>query len=175
MERTERVSMRLVKPFILSHHPHCRYFDDDVYHAGRHRLCIGCFTSYPMAIVVVALWFLGFFPYWWHILMLLGLMFGLVQLLSFTRLTDRKGVKVLVKVSLGLGFGFFASAILAMPIPLWLKVVTLINLGITTGMLGIFRYKKVSKICERCEYGGNYEICPGFAPIYGASANQEKK
>jgi hypothetical protein len=160
---------------MLSHHPHCKYFEDDVYHVGKHRLCIGCFTSYPIAIVVVALWFLGFFPYWWHILMLLGLAFGLVQLLSFTSLTDRKGMKIFVKVFLGLGFGFFASAILAMPIPLWFKVVTFINLGFTTSMLGFFRYKKIIKICEKCEYKSNYETCPGFAPIYGAPANKEKK
>lgn len=175
MQKAERVPFGVIKPFILSHHPHCRYFDDDVYHVGRHRLCIGCFTSYPIAIVVVAFWFLGFFPYSWIVLTLLGLVFGLIQLLSFTRLTDRKDVKILVKVSLGLGFGFFGSGILAMPIPLWLKVVTLINGVIATGMLGVFRYKKIIKICEKCEYKGNYYICPGFAQIYGASASEEKK
>ncbi|UCF08372.1 MAG: hypothetical protein JSW28_01390 [Thermoplasmata archaeon] len=175
MERAQRVSFGVIKPFLTSHHPHCRYFENDVYLLKGRRLCIGCFTSYPIAIAVVVLWFFGFFPYYWHILLLLGLIFGLVQLLSFTRLTDRKGVKVLVKVFLGLGFGFFASGIMAMPVPLWVKVVTFINLGILTGMLGFFRYKKVIKICERCEYKGNYFICPGFAPLYGASAYQKKE
>lgn len=175
MEKAQRISLGLIKPFLLSHHPHCRYFDNDVYRMGRHRLCIGCFTSYPIAIIIVALWFLGFFTYHWQILLLLGLIFGLIQLTSFTRLTDRKGVKILVKFFLGLGFGFFASSILAMPIALWLKVVTFINGGIVTGMLGVFRYKKIIKICEKCEYGGNYYICPGFAQIYSASANQEKE
>lgn len=175
MERTERVSFRVIRPFLLSHHPHCSYFKDDVYHVGRRRLCIGCFTSYPIAIIVVALWFLGFFPYFWHILILLGLSFGLVQLLSFTRLTYKKGVKILVKIFLGLGFGFFASGVFAMPIPLWLRVVTIINLGIATGMLGVFRYKKVIGICERCEYKGNYYICPGFAQYYGTLEHQLKE
>jgi len=172
MEKSQRVSLGLLRPFMLSHHPHCKYFDDDVYHVGRHRLCIGCFTSYPIAIVVVVLWFFGFIPFYWHVLMLLGLMFGLVQLTSFTRFTDRKGMKIPVKVFLGLGFGFFASSILAMPIALWFKVVTFINLGILTGMLGIFRYKKIYKICEKCEFEGNYYICPGFAQIYSARAKQ---
>jgi len=175
MEKTPRVSLGLLRPFLLSHHPHCKYFDDDVYHVGKHRLCIGCFTSYPIAIVIAVSWFLGFLPFDWFILMLSGLMFGLIQLLSFTRFTDRKGIKVLVKVFLGLGFGFFASSILAMPIALWLKVVTFINLGILTGMLGIFRYKKIYKICEKCEYRGNYYLCPGFVQIYGAMAGQENK
>jgi hypothetical protein len=175
MQEAEPMRIGVIKPFILSHHPHCKYFDDDVYHLGKRRLCIGCFTSYPIAIVIVALWFLDFFPYLWYILILLGLLFGLIQLLSFTHLTERKGVKILVKVCLGLGFGFFASGILAMPIPFWIKVLTLINLGIATGMLGIFRYRKVYKICERCEYRGNYYICPGFAPLYRASENKNKK
>jgi hypothetical protein len=168
MEKNQRVSLGLIKPFILSHHPHCKYFEDDVYHVGKHRLCIGCFTSYPVAIIVVVLWFLGVLPDHWFLLILVGFFFGLIQLLSFTRLTDKKGVKIVVKFFLGLGFGFFASGILAMPIPLWFKVLTFINLGILTGLLGIFRYKKVSKICEICEYKGNYTICPGFAPIYRA-------
>jgi hypothetical protein len=173
MQKANRVSFGIIKPFLLSHHPHCKYFENDVYHLGKHRLCIGCFTSYPIAIFVVALWFLGIIPYLWPTLLLLGLFFGLIQLLSFTRLTDKKGVKIIVKVFLGLGFGFFASGVLAMPLPLWFRVVTLINLGFATGMLGFLRYKKVIKTCERCEYKGNYYVCPGFAQLYGSE--QQKK
>jgi uncharacterized membrane protein YidH (DUF202 family) len=166
MQRAERTPIGLIKPFILSHHPNCRYFENDVYNVGGRRLCIGCFTSYPIALLVVALWFLDFIPFSWPTIILLGLIFGLVQLLSFTRFTDNKSVKIFVKIFLGLGFGFFTSGILAMPVVLWLRAVTIINLAILTSMLGVLRYKKVYRICERCEYKGNYSICPGFAGLY---------
>ena len=175
MQRSSRVPFKLIKPFLLSHHPHCKHFEDDVYHMGRHRLCIGCFTSYPIALVVVALWFLNTFSYSWFTLILLGLGFGLVQLLSFSHLTDKKGVKVLVKVFLGLGFGFFTSGVLAMPLPLWFRMITIINGAFASGMLGYFRYKKVEKICQICEYKGNYQICPGFSDIYGSGEHKLKK
>ncbi|MFX0178072.1 MAG: hypothetical protein ACFE85_17780, partial [Candidatus Hodarchaeota archaeon] len=40
-----------IKPILLSHHPNCENFSKHVYHIKSYRLCIGCFTFYPVLIM----------------------------------------------------------------------------------------------------------------------------
>lgn len=43
----------LKEPLVLSHHPLCDRFDEHVFHLGGRKVCRGCATAYPVAIIVL--------------------------------------------------------------------------------------------------------------------------
>ncbi|MBA7512040.1 hypothetical protein ES705_04039 [subsurface metagenome] len=43
------------KPILLSHHPNCDHFPSYVYHIGKYKFCIGCFTLYPFILITIIL------------------------------------------------------------------------------------------------------------------------
>lgn len=146
----------------MSHHPSCQTFDDDVYHVRGRRLCIGCFTSYPIAIFIVCLWLFGFISMPIRDYFILGFFSGMVQFASASRLSDKRPVKIAIKVFLGLGMGFFTIGVFSIPIHIILRILLFFILVQVTGLFSFFRMKKFESICRDCEYYGSWEKCPGF-------------
>lgn len=48
----QRVARR--NPFLLSHHPSCQYYEHHTFRLYGVRLCMGCFTVYPVGLVTLA-------------------------------------------------------------------------------------------------------------------------
>ncbi|MBS3816677.1 MAG: hypothetical protein KGY76_03845 [Candidatus Thermoplasmatota archaeon] len=147
---------------LLAHHPDCKEFEDDCYHVGEKRLCVGCFTAYPIAIAILIFGALGIFPWSYDRLLLYGFIAGMVQLLSATRLTDIKPIKVITKIFLGIGIGFFTLGIFSIPIRLFYRLVIFFICLNITGLFSFVRMKKIRKICNSCDEEENWRGCPSF-------------
>jgi len=110
--------LRACLELALAHHPDCAHCRHDVYRIGRARLCIGCFTAYPIAVALLVLLAVGPVrapPGLW---LALGVAAGSVQFLSTAGWTRTRRSKILVKVCLGLGLGFATFDLMALPMSL---------------------------------------------------------
>jgi len=156
-----------IKPILLSHHPDCPAFSNHVYHLGRFRLCIGCFTFYPTvgltilfiiafgnltAIRLLTMFFLSFVFFTPIILNILGL-------------TNYKTLKILTKVSIGIGTGMLIISTIYLPFFLIIKISILFEIHFITGAIAWIRIKHIKKTCIECEFEGNWDICSAMKPI----------
>jgi hypothetical protein len=156
-------------PFLLSHHPYCSFFDSDVITMGKWRVCVGCTSSYPLAVCLVISFILfrwdGFFStYFLHkeLLLALGVISGLVQLVSTLGIVKNKAFKILIKVLLGVGFGFTTVWILTLPIWIPLRLSIFISCVVLTLFIGSMRIRNLRMSCSNCIYHGNWDVCYGF-------------
>lgn len=156
-----------IKPIVLSHHPNCEHFSDHVYHIGKYRFCIGCFTYYPTIIltIIFSILFIDLSLQNLFILYFLSFLFFLAILLNIFHLTKFKILKILSKVAIGIGTGFYIVAVIYLPIFLILKILSLFLVNFYTGVIAYVRANHITKECERCEYKGNWEVCPTMKPI----------
>lgn len=167
------------KEYLLSHHPSCDKFQNDCYHLGEKRLCVGCFTAYPIALAIIALWFLGVIDISILMMFIIGLFFGSLQFLSLTGISDIKLGKVIIKIFLGVGIGFYTTAIFSLPIYWLLRLVIFILLINVAALFSFLRMRKINRICEECEYEKNWSRCPGFEfpegeePVKGEDINEQ--
>ncbi len=156
-----------IKPLLLSHHPSCHNFSDHVYHIGKHKLCIGCFTFYPtIAITIITL--VLFFELSLVNLMLMFLfsfIFFLPIILNIFNLTKNKLIKRLSKVSIGIGTGLLIISTILLPLPIFIKISLLLEINFLTGVIAYVRAKHIKEICSKCEYEANWDVCPAMKPI----------
>ena len=167
--KLSRISLFLsdVKPLFLSHHPNCNKFSKHVYHIGKYKLCIGCFTFYP-TIVLTILFILLFFNL--HLLNLFLMFFSsfiffIPIVLNIFGLTKYQFLKIFSKISIGIGTGLMIVSTLLLPIFLFIKISILIEINFLVGVIAYIRAKQVYKICQECEYGGKWSLCPAMKPI----------
>lgn len=152
---------------LLAHHPLCGRFHQDLLEAGDHRLCLGCFLSYPIALAIVGLWLWRDLPGQWYQHLLLGFALGAGQFASLKGWTERKGSKVLVKVALGFGFGLATVGVWGLPVVWWLRLLIFLNLSWTASMLAYLRTRNIERVCLECVWRGDWQNCPGVNPPYG--------
>ncbi|MFW5928664.1 MAG: hypothetical protein ACOCSL_05605 [Thermoplasmatota archaeon] len=154
--------LRENRKYFLSHHPDCSEFEDDVYHFMGKKFCVGCFTAYPTAGIIIMLWILGLIRISTTYAFLIGLSLGSIQFLSLTSISDMKFGKIIIKVFLGLGIGFFIIAIFSLPVTLVLRLLLFfISLNVA-GFFSFLRMRKIKARCEECEFEKDWSICPGF-------------
>lgn len=156
-----------LKSILLSHHPNCEKFSKHVYHIGRYKLCIGCFTFYPtigLTILIILLFFnlklstlLSMF--------FLSFAFFIPIILNIFGLTKSKFLKVFSKISIGIGTGLLIVSTVLLPIFLFIKISLLIEINFIIGVIAYIRAKHVKEVCSLCEYEGNWDNCPGMKPI----------
>lgn len=147
---------------LLAHHPDCEKFEDDCYHVGAKRLCVGCFTAYPIGVSILILGAMGIFPWSYNRLLLYGFLAGMVQLLSATRFTEIKPIKITTKIFLGVGIGFFTLGIFSLPIRLFYRLVIFFICLNIAGLFSFIRMKKIEKTCISCEDEQNWRECSAF-------------
>ena len=158
-------------PYSLAHHPLCGKFEEDTYHFGRWRLCIGCSTSYPIAIWIVILLLINkvtnnnlIIMDWW-LLLIIAMITGIPQIFSSLGKTRSKRIKILTKITLGISMGTITMAIFLLPLPLLLRL-TLFTIGfILSAFIGGTRSISLLRTCKRCQYDGDWFICPGFLEL----------
>ncbi len=161
----QAMALDLHHTLLLAHHPLCGQFDQDVYNIGRHRLCLGCFTSYPLAVAIVLIWWLAGLPGEWYHHLSAGFLAGSAQLASLKGLTRTRTAKVAVKTALGFGFGLATVGVLGIPVEWWWRLILLFPLSWTASMLAYFRTRSIEEICLACEWKGARD-CPGFVPPF---------
>ncbi len=153
-------------PHILSHHPHCKYYDKDVLHIGRTRLCWGCIVTYPtMFLVIFLIMFFSLqddFP-WWQFT-ITGMIFGSFEFISLWR--KGRGLRHrTIKLFLGIGLALIFVGIFSIPIHLAFRILILAQLYLIAGFFGSFRLLAMEKKCKKCSWKGNWNRCPGFEKL----------
>ncbi len=154
--------LRRSKDYLLAHHPSCDKFEEDCYHIGEKRLCVGCFTAYPTALMIIVIWLFGLIDISIGWKFLIGTFFGSLQFFSLTRISDFKFGKIVIKVFLGLGIGFFTIAIFSIPVHILVRIFLFIGCINIAGFFSFLRMKKIENICDSCEYNREWSNCPGF-------------
>ena len=156
-----------IKPILLSHHPNCDHFSKHVYHVGKRRLCIGCFTFYPSIVITIlfTLLFIDLNSYNLIIIFNLSYIFMLPVILNFLKLTKFRVLKIFSKVSLGIGIGLYLIAIFGLPFHILIKIFTILEINIFVGVIAYIRSNHIKKECEACDYRGDWDSCPGMKPV----------
>jgi hypothetical protein len=165
-------SMELVKalrsigysfPHFISHHPHCRWYEEDVLHIGKWRLCWGCIVAYPVALLtLIILMVTGAHDLvQWYILLVLGFAFGSFELISLWR-KGRGFRHHLIKIFLGVGLAFATTGVFIIPVHIVIRIVVFFQLLLIAGALASLRILQMERKCKRCSWKGNWMRCPGF-------------
>ncbi len=160
--------MTCVKPILLSHHPNCEQYDDDVYHISKYRLCIGCFTFYPTIVVTVVLTLLFVELTIPNLILLffISFLFFTPIFLNVLGLTKLKFIKISSKLLIGIGVGFFVVSVLFLPLLHFLvRIVLLFEVNFFIGVIAYIRARRMQKECKQCPYEGDWDSCPGMGPI----------
>lgn len=112
----------------LAHHPDLPAFRADVFCVAGVRLCVGCFTAWPMFLAALGLLAL-LRPLPWHTLVVAGVLVGSVQLLSTAGLTKWRWLKVAVKALLATGAAAVVVGVESAPWPRPVKTAVVLGLG----------------------------------------------
>jgi len=152
------------KELLLAHHPNCETYAADTVSLGGTRLCLGCFITYPTALIVAMALYLtnvsgevGI-----GLLFMVGLLFSSLQLVSLFGYATNRGIKAAVKLSLGIGIGFGVYAVFMLPIHFMLRWFSFVLLAGCASSLSLLRFWNMKKRCSGCEWAGRWSRCPGF-------------
>lgn len=173
--------VRLVRenPFLLSHHPHCRFYDHHTVTVRGYDLCMGCFTVYPvgglsLALLLLAAVVVPTFPLFalpttglYAVGAALAAPLVVSKALPGARsVRTRVAVKALLAAGLAVGF-----------LPLVLRpgdrLLTLVLVG--GSLVAYVGYKGATAFddCEGCPERESFPNCPGLdfehAPCEGCS------
>lgn len=162
MKRTVR-SIRYSFPHIVSHHPHCKYYDQDVLHIGKWRFCWGCIVTYPtMALMILLIVLLDIHMEfaWWQFI-IAGIVLGSFELISLWKKGSGLRHRT-IKFFLGIALASMTVGIFTIPVHLVFKILIFAQLFIVAGFFGSFRILAMEKKCKRCRWKGNWFRCPGF-------------
>ena len=148
--------------YLLSHHPTCEKFKDDCYNIRGKKLCIGCFTAYPITIFYISLAVLNIIDLSYKYQLIIGFTIGCVQFLSLHPISNKKWIKIIIKIFLGIGLGAFTTGIFLIPIPLYLRMILFLFCFQITGYFSFLRIRKIKNICMKCEHKQDWDNCQGF-------------
>ncbi|MBN1390685.1 MAG: hypothetical protein JXA22_08605 [Candidatus Thermoplasmatota archaeon] len=165
-------TVRRLSPFLLSHHPDCSFFDQDIYRVFGKKICLGCSIAYPTAFLVIISslltgWYRSFPELIIHedMLIIASMMMGSLQFIKYVGLRSSRPLNIFIKISLGLSLGGITVWIFTIPIHLIFRILLFIIFFIFVQFLGSLRFRSVRNICADCIYHGDWDICPGFRNI----------
>lgn len=145
-------------PIILSHHPLCGRFEDHFFKVRGRRVCRGCVTVYPSAIVTaVLLWAVGPGSFW--VTFAIASSFFAVNLLRL--LIKGHRLSTVFNASLGISLGACLFSAFYAPEDLRLVVVCA---GLAVAIAFSFlKGHRVFAECKSCERYGEFPscCCPG--------------
>ena len=155
------------KPILLSHHPNCDQFSSHVYHIGKYKFCIGCFTLYPFILITIILTLLLVELNIYNLIMLylISLVFFTPIILNIIGLTKYKFLKIFSKAFNGIGVGFHVVSVIFLPFPIIIKILVLVEINFIIGVIAYIRSNHIKKKCLKCEYEGDWDNCPAWKPI----------
>ena len=152
---------------VTSHAPDCREYRGEFLRIGRLKLCVGCFVSYPLAILIVVSYLifgnvLGI-PFYAYIVF--GAIFGMFQVLNLLNVSKHPVSKVIVKICLGIGLGLITIGVFTIPLHLIFRIVIFFFLVNIARAIGGFRLQRMEKICKKCPQYDNWYYCEGFKEV----------
>jgi uncharacterized membrane protein len=156
--------IRPFAPVLISHHPLCPRYSNHTIKIGSVNLCIGCFIGYPSAILSILFWHtiiprLNIASKYYF---LLGFILFSAQLLSFTKLTENKKIKIIQKFCIGFGAGLILTTlyyILGANMTPSLKVVMIVTISLLGTPIALLHYRTMRRTCNFCEYKWNPNYC----------------
>lgn len=154
------------EPFILSHHPSCEKFSHHMVDFRGYKLCMGCFFTYPAAILTIIILYLPPFRDLFDHTQLFGLAIVFLSLNVARKLIlkDRisKNLHILFRNFLGICLGLVVMGLLAVPEtdPLrWYYLIFVISVAVVYNLAnGI----KTMRTCKACEEYPNFPKCQGL-------------
>ena len=154
------------EPFILSHHPSCEKFSHHMVDFRGYMLCMGCFFTYPAAILPIIIMHLPPFRDLFDHTQLFGLAIVFLSLNVGRKLIlkDRisKNLHILFRNFLGICLGLVVMGLLAVPEtdPLrWYYLIFVISVAVVYNLAnGI----KTMRTCKACEEYPNFPKCQGL-------------
>ena len=174
-----REFLRNYWPLLLSHHPSCPSYQNHTLNFSKIRLCIGCFIGYPSALLSILLGIFYIYPaftqkFW---LLLIGISLFMFQLLSLTKLTEIKLIKIIQKFSIGFGVGlvlvvsyyWFRGSVLVKLLGVWGVIL------IFMGPIGFLHYRNLRDKCENCPDRGKIKGCLYYKVEITEYSNNGKK
>jgi hypothetical protein len=96
---------------------------------------------------------------------LLSFIFFIPIILSVVGLTKYRFLKILSKASNGIGVGLHLVSAFLLPFPLIVKILTLFEINFLVGAIAYIRANRIKKDCIKCDYQGNWDVCPGMKDI----------
>ena len=170
----------LVYPYLLAHHPICKYYEDHFVTVKGKKLCIGCTFLIPSFFLGVGVFLFtplinSSFLYYINLqtLFLVSLILSASQLVPsiVKRFKKSKKIKAVLKTVSGLGFALIVYVILKTPVqsqhPLLIHLLYLFLIYyVFVFPYGFFKIRNITKTCTSCEFKGNWEICDGFRDFY---------
>ncbi|MBN1540182.1 MAG: hypothetical protein JW939_08575 [Candidatus Thermoplasmatota archaeon] len=165
-------TMRTLAPFLLSHHPDCSFFDNDVFQVSGKRICLGCSIAYPTAVLLIILsiftgWYRSLPEFIFHqdMLFCASLLLGSLQFIKYQGIRSSRTANILVKASLGLSLGGITVWIFTTPIHFVFRIVMFIVFFISLQFVGTMRFRSIRDVCSNCIYHGDWDICYGFRDL----------
>ena len=141
------------EPILLAHHPLCGRFDDHLLTIRGRKVCRGCVTVYPAALVVLISMFMlqpEFLPAF-----ILSLALFVAQLFRLT--SSRRQMSILFNVMLGASLAMVAYSAIVCPVDLRMLVYPFIIVVIVS-----FEYLKGRRMlscCKECPHRASYPKC----------------
>ncbi len=140
---------------MLSHHPPCKKYLSHTFKLGQYRFCIGCFVGYPSAILGIVLGTWLWLAQGLSLTFLLGIGIGCYAafLLSFSKYSEIKSVKMAQKFAIGFGSGF-VLVFMFFIFDIWIIFKILIGFGFIFVLLQpirTFHKAKLIAVCEACQ------------------------
>lgn len=136
----------------FAHHPPGPAYEQDTYNLRGARLCIGCFTTYPVFLAASAWLALAPPGGAWSAWLLGGLGLAAVQGVSAAGLARLRWQKIAVKTSLGLGLAAAVHGVLISPWPLLGQQAALLGMLVLAGASAIPRALRMRAHGDSCRH-----------------------
>lgn len=160
--------LRRNKYFLLAHHPKCEVFSQDTMGFRGIRLCIGCFVTIPVFILVLSIG-IGFSLFQQLIpktLIIIGTVLCFGYLIGKVKSQNQRRLKILSKFLVGIGGAFLTSILWQLPFSNAGRIVMVFVIVQFAFMgHGILRTVGIYRTCKRCEHHLQWRTCPGMQEI----------
>ncbi len=143
------------KAMVFSHHPPCNKYRTHTFQIRYYNFCIGCFIGYPAAVggIILSTWLYLSQSISLFLLLGIGILCYLTFLLSFSKYSEIKWVKIAQKFAIGLGSGFILVFIFFI-FEVWIIFKIIIGFGFFVALLQpirTFHKAKLIAVCNACQ------------------------
>lgn len=163
-----RKFISISKEFLLSHHPSCEYYRNDYIEIRGVKLCIGCFFTTPVVIILVLL---DIFDNFWEMIypfiLAIVLSLILIQALYYLNILGRsKLAKVFSKITLGVLYSIILLYPMHLPLRYFFRVMlTFLTYMLLNATIASIRVYKNEKTCRKCPMYRDYPFCDGYREL----------
>ena len=145
----------LKEPIVLSHHPLCGRFDNHVFEIKGRKVCRGCITAYPVAIISLII-ILIFRPFSYDILFISSVVAFIINLGRF--LIKRNVATDIIFNSL-LGISLAAVVTSALTAPPEMRTIIAAIAVFTFIAFNLFKGYRMFSTCRSCPHSSQFPDC----------------